>query len=80
MRSARGKRRALAVTHRTGRRRNSPGTDRRFDSAGSAAIGSRCVKHLYEKGIAAGSDHALVIVDLDLRAQNKGWREAPWEC
>ena len=53
----------LAVTHRTGRRRNSPGTDRRFDSVWvSRHWVVRCVKHLYEKGIAAGSDHAPVIV------------------
>lgn len=58
----------LAVTHRTGRRRNSPGTDRRFDSVRvSRHWVVRCVRHLYEKGIAAGNDHAPVIVDLYLR-------------
>jgi hypothetical protein len=32
-------------------------------------LGRAVVKHLYEKGIAAGSDQALVIVDLDLRTE-----------
>ena len=57
----------LAITHRTGKRKNSPGTDRRFDSVWVSrhwVVGH--VEHLYEKGIAAGSDHAPVVVDLDL--------------
>jgi Endonuclease/Exonuclease/phosphatase family len=57
----------LAITHRTGKRRNSPGTERRFDSVWvSHHWVVRHIEHLYEKGIAAGSDHASVIVDLDL--------------
>lgn len=57
----------LAITHRTGRRKNSPGTGRRFDSVWvSRHWIVRHIEHLYEEGIAAGSDHALVMVDLDL--------------
>ena len=60
----------LAITHRTGRRKNSPGTGRRFDSIWiSRHWVVRDVKHLYEEGIAAGSDHAPVMVDLDLSAR-----------
>ena len=57
----------LAITHRTGKRKNSPGTDRRFDSVWvSHHWVVQHVEHLYEKGIAAGSDHAPVVVDLKL--------------
>jgi hypothetical protein len=57
----------LAVTHRTGRRKNSPGTGRRFDAVWvSRHWVVRHIEHLYEDGIAAGSDHAPVVVDLDL--------------
>jgi hypothetical protein len=57
----------LAITHRTGRRKNSPGTGRRFDSVWvSRHWVVRDIKHLYEQGIAADSDHAPVMVDLDL--------------
>jgi hypothetical protein len=59
----------LAITHRTGRRKDSPGTGRRFDSvwvSGHWVV--RHIEHLYEEGIAAGSDHAPVMVDLDLTA------------
>jgi hypothetical protein len=57
----------LAITHRTGRRRNSPGNPRRFDSVWiSRHWVVQHIEHLYEEGIAAGSDHAPVIVDLDL--------------
>ena len=57
----------LAITHRTGRRKNSPGTGRRFDSVWvSRHWVVRHIEHLYEEGIAAGSDHAPVMVDLDL--------------
>jgi hypothetical protein len=60
----------LAITHRTGRRKNSPGTGRRFDSVWvSRHWVVRHIKHLYEEGIAAGSDHAPVMVDLDLTAR-----------
>jgi hypothetical protein len=57
----------LAITHRTGRRKNSLGTERRFDSAlVSRHWVVRHVEHLYEAGVAAGSDHAPVVVDLEL--------------
>jgi hypothetical protein len=52
----------LAITHRTGRRRDSPGTGRRFDSiwlTGHWTV--RHIRHLYDEGIAAGSDHAVVV-------------------
>jgi hypothetical protein len=56
----------LAITYRTGRRKNSPGTGRRFDSVWvSHHWVVRHVEHLYKRGIAAGSDHALVLVDLN---------------
>lgn len=55
----------LAVTHRTGRRRDSPGTGRRFDSIWLTSHWTvRHIEHLYDEGIAAGSDHAVVIADL----------------
>jgi hypothetical protein len=57
----------LAITHRTGRRKDSPGNPRRFDSVWvSRHWVVRHIEHLYEKGIEAGSDHAPVMVDLDL--------------
>jgi hypothetical protein len=60
----------LAITHRTGKRKNSPGKDRRFDSVWvSRHWVVRNIDHPYEKGIKAGSDHAPVVVDLDLMAQ-----------
>ncbi len=60
----------LAITHRTGRRKDAPGTARRFDSVWvSRHWIVRHIEHLYEKGMAAGSDHAPVVVDLDLAAR-----------
>jgi hypothetical protein len=57
----------LAITHRTGKRKNAPGMGRRFDSIWvSHHWIVRHIEHLYEEGIAAGSDHAPVVVDLDL--------------
>jgi hypothetical protein len=57
----------LAITHRTGKRKNSPGTGRRFDSVWvSRHWVVRHIEHLYEEGLEAGSDHAPVMVDLDL--------------
>jgi endonuclease/exonuclease/phosphatase (EEP) superfamily protein YafD len=59
----------LAITHRTGRRKDSPGMGRRFDSVWvSRHWVVRHIEHLYEEGMAAGSDHAPVMVDLALRA------------
>ena len=57
----------LAITHRTAQRKNAPGNPRRFDSVWvSRHWVVRHIEHLYEEGIAAGSDHAPVMVDLDL--------------
>lgn len=57
----------LAITHRTGKRKNSLGTDRRFDSVWlSRHWVVRHIEHLYDAGIKAGSDHAPVVVDIDL--------------
>jgi hypothetical protein len=68
----------LAITHRTGRRKNSPGTGRRYDSVWvSRHWVVRHIKHLYEEGIAAGSDHAPVMVDLNLTAR-AGKEEETW--
>jgi hypothetical protein len=53
----------LAITYRT--RKNSPGTDRRYDSIWLTAHWTvQQIGHLYDEGIAAGSDHAIVVTDL----------------
>jgi hypothetical protein len=58
----------LATTHRTGLSKNSPGNGRRYDSVWiSSHWTTRHIEHLYDDGIAAGSDHALVVADLDLQ-------------
>jgi hypothetical protein len=50
-----------------GARKTSLGTGRRFDSIWiSRHWIVRRVEHMYEEGIGAGSDHAPVVVDLDL--------------
>lgn len=55
----------LAVTHRTGQRKDSPGTGRRFDSLWLTHHWTvQRIDHLYDDGIAAGSDHAAVVADL----------------
>jgi hypothetical protein len=47
----------LAITHRTGRRKNSPGTGRRFDFVCvSHHWVVRHIEHPYEEGIAASRD------------------------
>jgi hypothetical protein len=57
----------LAITTWTGRRKDRPGTPRRYDSIWvSRHWVVRNVEHRYEEGVAAGSDHAPVVVDLDL--------------
>ena len=57
----------LVITNRTGRRKDSPGNPRRFDSVWvSRHWIVRHIEHLYEEGLEAGSDHAQVMVDLDL--------------
>ena len=56
----------LAVTHRTGKRRNSPGNPRRFDSIWITPHWRvLTIDHLYDDTIAAGSDHAVVIAELE---------------
>jgi hypothetical protein len=68
----------LAITHRRGRRKDSPGTGRRFDSVwGSHQWVVRHIGHLYEEGILAGSDHAPVMVDLDLTVCFAAFARAP---
>jgi len=68
----------LAITHRTGRRKNTPGTERRFDSVWvSRDWVVRNIEHLYQKGVAAGSDHAPVVVDLELVPQPVPVSDAP---
>ena len=63
----------LAVTHRTGRRKHSAGTARRFDSIWVTRHWEvQGIEHLYEEGIAAGSDHALVLADLTVRPGSVG--------
>jgi endonuclease/exonuclease/phosphatase family metal-dependent hydrolase len=55
----------LAITHRTGRRKDSPGTGRRFDCIWLSHHWSvQRIDHLYDGGIAASSDHAVVVADL----------------
>jgi hypothetical protein len=56
----------LAVTHRTGRRKDGrPGTGRRFDSIWITRHWTvQHISHLYDEGIAAGSDHAVIVADL----------------
>lgn len=55
----------LAISHRTGKRKNSPGTPRRFDTLWiSPGLEVRSASYDYVGAIAAGSDHALVIADL----------------
>lgn len=60
----------LKITHRTGKTKSFPGYPRRFDSVWvSRHWVVRHIKHLHKEGIAAGSDHAPVKVDLDLEAR-----------
>jgi hypothetical protein len=55
----------VAITHRTGKRKNSPGTGRRFDSIWLTEHWTvQHISHLYDEGIAAGSYHAVVVADL----------------
>jgi endonuclease/exonuclease/phosphatase family metal-dependent hydrolase len=61
----------LAITYRTKKGKHSPGAGRRFERRFDSIWVSRHwvvrhIEHPYEKGIAAGSDHAPVVVDLDL--------------
>ena len=55
----------LAVSHRTGKTRDRPGTERRFDAVWvSQHFGVDRVLYPYELSIAARSDHSAVIADL----------------
>lgn len=55
----------IAITHRTGRRKNSLGTGRRFDSIWISPHWTVLyIDHLYDQAIHAGSDHAIVLTDL----------------
>lgn len=57
----------LAVSHRTGRRVGKPGTPRRFDSIWvSNGIRVVSMRYLYSEGVSAGSDHAVVLAELQL--------------
>jgi hypothetical protein len=55
----------LVVSHRTGKRRTSAGTGRRFDAIWvSPDLGVQAVDYPYDDCVAAGSDHAVVVADL----------------
>jgi exonuclease III len=55
----------LAVTHRTGKRRATAGTPRRFDHLWlSPDLQVASISHDYDGAVAAGSDHALVVAEL----------------
>src|SRR5699024_3889015 len=57
----------LAITHYTGKRRNSPGIPRRYDALWlSEQLTVERIDHCYDEAIEAGSDHALVIADLTI--------------
>jgi endonuclease/exonuclease/phosphatase family metal-dependent hydrolase len=57
----------LAVSHRTGRTALHPGDPRRYDHIyASPELAVLDVAYLYDDGIAAGSDHALVACELEL--------------
>jgi len=59
----------LAISHRTDKRRDSPGFPRRFDALWiSPEIEVASIDYHYEAAIAAGSDHALVVAELTLSA------------
>lgn len=57
----------LAVSHRTGKRKEFKGNARRYDAVWvSNHYDVHNVKYLYEESVASGSDHSLVVVDLNL--------------
>lgn len=63
----------LALSHRTGRRKLHPGTDRRFDSIWvSHHFEVEAVAYPYEACLDAGSDHAAVIADLTMTSGPMG--------
>lgn len=56
----------LAITHYTGKRKNSDGTARRFDSIWITPHWRvKSIDHIYTAAVNAGSDHAVVIADLE---------------
>ena len=58
----------LAVSHRTGKRRDNPGTPRRFDSIWvSSDFVVTDVSYDYQGAVDAGSDHGLVVARLAWR-------------
>jgi hypothetical protein len=61
----------LAITHLTGRRKDSPGTGRRFDCIWISRHWTvQRIDHLYDAGIAAGSDHAVIVADLAIALES----------
>jgi hypothetical protein len=71
----------LAITHRIGKRKDSSGPGRRFDSIWvSRHRVVRHIKHLYDEGIKAGSDRAPVLMDLDLTARPGKEEETDQVC
>lgn len=57
----------LAITHYTGKRKNSPGIARRFDAIWATSHWKiNGIDHLYDAAVQAGSDHAIVLTDLGL--------------
>lgn len=59
----------LAVSYRTHRRIGKPSTPWCFDGIWvTSGLRVLSVRYLYEEGIAAGSDHAVVVADLQLSA------------
>lgn len=60
----------LAISHRTGKRKNSPGTARRYDAVwASDHFRVDKVSYHYDEGVEAGSDHALVTAHLRLESE-----------
>jgi GNAT superfamily N-acetyltransferase len=58
----------LAVSHRTGHRKDSPGTDRRFDSIWTSShFDILSIDCPYDASCRAGSDHSAVVVDIARR-------------
>ena len=55
----------LALSHRTGKRKESPGFDRRFDAIWlSPEFQVEQITYPYEESIEAGSDHSAVVADV----------------
>jgi endonuclease/exonuclease/phosphatase family metal-dependent hydrolase len=62
----------LLISHRTGRRKGLEGTPRRFDSIWvSDDFAVINISYLYADGFVAGSDHAVVVADLELRSPSE---------